>query len=193
MDINKAIRKQNRAYKRFMLAMCFIFFTLPVILNTTGIYNLFFLVYLIIIEALIILAMFIRKDSESLSYQCANGKIKISEGLKKKKYNINCEKVVFVHAEKSEGKGGIDIILLTTSKFRNKNIFLIDEEFLKKYAYVSHEYKKLKMAYPEEQYYYILIHKGGWIKYKLIMDIFKNCVRAKYSEESIEAIKLWKD
>jgi hypothetical protein len=137
--------------------------------------------------------MLMRKDSESISYQCSKGKIKISQGIIKKSYNINCEKVVFVHAEKSEVKDGIDIILLTTSRFRNKGISLINEEFLKKYAYVSHEYKKIKLDYPEEQYYYIVIYKGGWIKYKILMDIFKSCVKAKYSEEAIEAIKLWKD
>lgn len=189
MDVNKAIRKQNRSYKRFMLIMCFIFFMLPLVLYLSDVHNLFLITYLALIEILIILALLFRRDSVAINYSCVNGQFKFSQGLIKKNFNINCEKVVFVHAEKNEERDGIDIIILTNSRFRNKNMKMVDQEFLKSKAYVSHEYKRIKLASLEEQYYYVVISKGGWIKYKILMELYKNCVRAKYSDEAIEAIK----
>lgn len=193
MDINKAIRKQKRSSKRFVLVMCFIFFILPIILYFSNIYTVFLIGYLLVIESLIVTAVLFKRDSNAISYSCGYGKFKFSQGIIKKSFNINCDKVIFVHAEKGEEKEGIDIIMLTTSRFRNKNIKLVDQEFLKKYAYLSHEYKKHKLSSPEEHYYYIVISRGGCIKYKILMDLYKSCVRAKYSEAAIEAIKQWND
>jgi hypothetical protein len=166
---------------------------LPIVLYFSKIYTIFLVVYLSVIEVLIIVAILVRKDSAVLCYSFSYGKFKFSQGIAKKGFNISCEKVAFVHVEKSEEKDGIDIIMLTTSRLRNKNIRMVDQDFLKKYAYVSHEYKKIKLSYPEEQYYYIVISKGGLIKYRALMDLYKNCVKAKYSVEAIEAIKQWND
>ena len=176
-----------------MLIMGFIFFTLPMTLYFSKAYNMFLIGYLAFIEILIITAVLFKKDSNALIYSCSYGKFKFCQGIIKKNYNINCEKVVLVHAEKSKEKDEADIIILTTSRFRNKNIEDVNEDFLKEYAYVSHEYKKLKVLHPEESYYYIVISRGGWIKYKILMDLYKNCVKAKYSEAAIEAIKQWND
>lgn len=191
MDINKAIRKQNKAYKRFMLAMCFIFFILPCILYFSKKFSLFLLIYLIILELLIVTAVFFRLDWENLKYECQPGKIKIIQGYLKKSYNINCEKVVFVHVEQCEDKENINLIILTSSKFRNRNIKPVDNSFLKLHAFASHEYKRIKSTNPEDCYYYIVITKGGLLKDKLLVDIYRNCVKAKYSTEAIERIKRW--
>lgn len=191
MDINKAIKKQNKSYKRFMLIMCFIFFALPLILYLSETHSLFLWIYLIVLELLILLAIFLKIDSLSLKYECEPGRIKVIQGLLRKSYNINCEKVVFVHAEVYEDKEGVDIVLLTNSRFRNRNVKAVDSAFLRQHAYVSNQYLKIKQIYPEEEYYYLLFSKGVLLKEKLLVDIYKNCVKSKYSSDAIECIKKW--
>lgn len=187
MDINKAIRKQNKSYKRFMLSMCFIFFILPFALLIANKFDVFFLTYLAIIELLILTTIVITINAGYLKYDYDNYKIKIKQGLFKVEFNLVCNKVVLVH---TEGDGTqFNIILLTTSRFRNKKIKLIDQEFLKNNSYVAHHYYKLKKQHPEEEYYYFIITKGGFIKYKLLDTIYKSCVSAVYTEEAIEKIK----
>jgi hypothetical protein len=88
-------------------------------------------------------------------------------------------------------KEDINIILITKSRFRNKNVCAIDERFLKEHAYLSQEYIKIKKLFPEERYYYIIISRGGFLKYKLLWSIFKNSLKAKYSDEVIECIKFY--
>ncbi|MDT8715601.1 hypothetical protein IAI10_02875 [Clostridium sp. 19966] len=192
MDINKAIKKQHSSYKRFMLIMCFIFFALPVIMFLAQKINIFFIAYLFIIELLIICAIIIRMDTEKLDYDIKSGRLKITQGLKKRQYNIFWEKVAYVHAKKNEEKKNIDIVILTTTKSRNKHIRPVSKEFLKRNAQVSYEYNKLKTINPEENYYYMIISRGGNIKYKLLTDIYKVCVKAKYSKEAIEVMKACK-
>ena len=67
MNINKAIKKQNSSYKRFVLIMGFIFLSLGLVIS--GAFNLFFIAYLAIIEVLIIIIL-VKKDGKSLSYEC---------------------------------------------------------------------------------------------------------------------------
>lgn len=193
MNINKAIKKQNSSYKRFVLIMGFIFFMNPLMLVISGEFNLFFIAYLAIIEVLIITAVLIKKDAKSMSYEYYNGKLKFSQGLFKKKCSIHCDKVVFVHIEsKNENKEkDADIIMLTSSRFRNKKIREVDFHFLKNHEYVKKEYDKLKATNPHGEYYYIIVSKGKLIKYKLLMELYKRCVNAKFSEVTIDTIKLW--
>ncbi|MDP4090627.1 MAG: hypothetical protein Q8930_15355 [Bacillota bacterium] len=191
MDINKAIRKQNKSYKRFMLIMCFIFFMFPAILYLSEKYNLFLMIYLFVLEFVILISVFSRLDRESLKYECMPGKLKITQGYFKTVYTINCEKVVYVHTEQREDESGLDIVMLTNSKFRNSNIKAVDNSFLKLHAYVSHEYIRIKQLHPENEFYYIIISKGGLHKEKLLLDIYKSCVKAKYSTDAIDCIKKW--
>lgn len=190
MDVNKAIRKQIKSYKIFMLTMCFIFFILPVVLFFTAKTNIFFICYLGIIELLILSAIAVRINTETLSYECSGNKFKIKNGIWGGNFNIICDKVVLVHVEEKEGES--EIILLTNSKFRNKIIKVVDESFMKKYSYAAHEYSRIKKMYPEEEYYYIILDKGGIIKYKLLIDLYYNCVKAYYTDDTIECIKRWK-
>jgi hypothetical protein len=81
--------------------------------------------------------------------------------------------------------------MITNSRFRNKKIREVDFYFLKNYPYVKKEYEKLKALNPEEEYYYIIVSKGKLTKYKLLMEIYKRCVNAKFSEAAIDAIKIW--
>jgi hypothetical protein len=186
MDLNKAIRKQKKSYKRFMLSMCFIFFVLPAILYLENIRTTFFISYMVLIQALIVMACIIRTDSEHLKFELVEGKFNIKNGFFRRFYNIQCDKVVIVHFEKNK-----ELIIVTNSKFRNKAIKKINKDFLFKYSLVSHEYIKIKKMYPEEDYYFITLDKGSHKLYKLLISLYKNSVKAVYTDEAIETIKQW--
>ena len=118
MNINKAIRKQKKSYKRFLLSMCFIFFLLPVILIISKKVYIFYIIYLSIIEVLILMSIFIRVSNESLSFKNDGYRLKLLVGIKIKKVNIITEKVLLVHAENVVSANGevIDfkIIIITS-------------------------------------------------------------------------------
>lgn len=191
MDINKAIRKQEKSNKRFLLFLGFIFLTLPVVLFISNKFSLFFLIYLAVIEVLILSAILISMESNYLKYSCDGYKIKIKVRRFREEFNIVCDKVVFVHTEGSGPQ--MNIIMLLCSRFRNKKINEVDESFLNKHAYISHYYYKLKKHHLEESYYYISINKGGYHKYKLLDIIYRNCVKAQYTSEAIEIIKQYRN
>ena len=188
MNIDKAIRKQRKSYKIFMLTMSFIFLILPTALFATELHkNLFLLFYMAIIELLVAMSMFIRANHERLEFEYGNNKLKISVGLIRKNYIIFCDKIALVHTEDKEDD--FSIIIVTTLKFRNKKIRLISKEFLKRYPYAGNEYLKLKKKEPEKPFYYIVIKKGGLKKYLLLNTIYKNSVKAVFTDEAIENIK----
>lgn len=188
MDINKAIRKQKKSYKRFMLSMSFIAILFPLILFLIGLNeNLFFVIYLIVLEFLIALAMFSKVNHQKLSFESWTNKIKISVGLIRKKYLIFCDRVVLVHTEKD--KEEMSIIIVTTLKVRNKKIRPVEEDFYKKYPSATNDYLKIKNKEPSYTYYYIVIKKGGFKKYLLLDLIYRNCVKATYTENAIENLR----
>ncbi|MDF2884292.1 MAG: hypothetical protein K0R54_4859 [Clostridiaceae bacterium] len=193
MNINKAIRKQKKSYKRFMLSMCFIFLLLPVFLFLFKSFKIFYIVYLIIIETLILTAMLIRSNNETLKFEYNNYRLKINQGRIRQELNIVCEKVVYVHTEKIDNGEDFNIYLICSSKFRSKRLFPISLNFLKDHPYISYYYSKIKKQYPEKQYYYTAIKRGGLIKYILLDVIYKSCVYAEYSEDAIEKIKRYRE
>lgn len=169
--------------------MCFIFFMLPLVLYVTKKITMFFIGYLIVIEILVVLAVVLKINNETLNYECGDNRLKCKDGIFNPWYYFPCDKIVFVHTEKYENE--INIIIISTSRLRNKKIKNVNEEFIKKYPYVSYHYVKLKKLYPEVDFYYKVIKKGGVIKYKLLTEMYKNCVKATYSEEAIDNIKKW--
>lgn len=187
MDLNKAIRKQTKSYKRFLLSMGFIFLILPLILFVSRQYNYFFISYLCIIEILILSALINRVNYENLKYEYNNYKIIIKRGMLLETIQILCEKVVLVHTTKKGNE--LEILLLTTSRFRNRKVKLVDVEFLKYYSYPSYFYQKAKRLHPETQYYYILIKEGKMKKYALLNLLYRGCVQAHFTEDAIERIK----
>lgn len=187
MDIYKAYEKQRKSYKRFIILMTILFFSLPLIVYITGKTELFFVSYLIFIEILIFVAIILAKDNWTLEFNLSNNKMILKIGLLKKKYSILCDKVVCIHTEKDYED--LQIIVLTTQKFRNKFFKPITENFLKKYPLAAHEYIKIKHIDPEFEYYYFVVKKGGFLKYELLEALFKNCVKAVFTENSISNLK----
>lgn len=191
MNINKAIRKQDKSYKRFLLVLGFIFFALPLVLVSSGRFNIFFLIYLAVIEILILTAILVNMNNNYLRYSIENYKLKLKLKPFGDGINIVCEKVVFVHVE---GNGpNMEVIIITNSKFRSKNIKAVDENLLKKYPYLAHQYYKIKKHHSEDNYFYVIVNKGGYHKYKLLDLIYRNCLHAQYSEEAVEKIKKYRN
>ena len=191
MNINKAIRKQRKTYKGFMLSMCFIFVLLPIMLIVSKIINIFLILYLICNELLIAIVMVIRINEEYIDFKLEGYKINIWCGILKVKFIIICKKVLFVH---TEGRcANLEIVMITKSKFRNKKIYPIDINFLKKYPYVAQMYYKIKIENPEEEYFYCTIKQGGFRKYILLDDLYRSCVDAIFSGDAIEKIKEYRE
>lgn len=187
MDINKAIRKQEKSHKRFLFFLGFIFFVMPLVLLLTQRFNVFFIIYLSIIELLILSAILASMSNNYIKYSVDGYKLKIKFRRFGEEFNIICDKVALVHAEVSAEE--MNIVMLMTSKFRNKKINAVDEEFLKKHQYLSHHYYKIKKLNPEINYFYIIVTKGYYHKYRLLDIIYRNCVKAYYTEETVEKIK----
>jgi hypothetical protein len=191
MNINKAIRKQKKTYKRFMLSMSFIFVLLPIILMISKIISTFFVIYLICIELLITFVVLLRFNEEYIDFKLDGYKISIWCGIAKVKFIIMCEKVALIHT-RDQGRN-LEIIIITKSRFRNKKIYPVDIIFLKRYPYVAQMYNKIKIQNPEETYFYFIIKHGGFRKYILLDDLYKSCVQAVFSDEAIEKIKEYRE
>ncbi|WP_040210614.1 hypothetical protein [Clostridium polynesiense] len=188
MNIYKAYDKQRKNYKRFNFLMIFLFIFLPAALYITGKTDMFFLSYLVFIEVLILTALILSKDNDTLEFDLKGDKISLKSGFFKKSYYIYCDKVAAVHCEKSYEE--LQIIILTTQISRNKSLKPITENFMKKFPQVAEEYMRLKKINPEFEYFYYIIKKGGFLKYDLLDMLFKNCVKAVFTENSINNIKM---
>lgn len=187
MDINKAIRKQEKSNKRFLFFLGFIFFVLPVVEFIAGKGNAFFLSYLIIIEFLIMTAIFINSNKSYLYFISDGYKLKVRLKLMEEELNVLCEKVVWIHTEGC--LESMNIILLTNSKFRSKKLRVVDEDFLRQHPLTAQHYYKTKMNYPESSFFYLIITSGGYKKYKLLDILYRTCIHAHYSDDAIERIK----
>lgn len=190
MNINKAIRKQKKTLKWFMLTMGFIFLMLPLVVYFTKIFSAFFLAYLSIIEILIVFVMIIRADKETLKFEY-NNKLKIQNGIFKDKYIILCDRVMLVHTL-NEGKD-LEIIMILKSRLRNKKIKQIDSRFLKRYSWFNEYHDNLKRHNNYKECYYIIINRGGYSKYELLDLIYRYSVKAYFTEDAIKRIKEYRN
>ena len=99
-----------------------------------------------------------------------------------------CDKVVLVHTSKSDYD--LEIVLITSIIFKNKGLRPIDKNFLKRYPQIAEEYNDIKQQNPKRDYYWQVVKRGGLKKYLLLDSIYKNCVKAIYTDESIQNIKI---
>ena len=188
MDIYKAIKMEKKSLKRYYKLMGILFIGLPLSVYLTGVRTIFFLVYLLIIELLIISAVINKLNYYSLKYSYNANKLNIKNGLFANNNLILCDKVILVHTEKMESD--MEIIIISTMNFRNKNLKPVVNGFLKKYPKVDEELKKISNGDNQQTYYFQIIRKGGLIKYLLLDTIYKNCVKAIYTNDSIQNIKI---
>lgn len=188
MKIHKALKKEKRQEKHFFILMITLFILLPLITFLSQIKSVFLWTYLAIVELLISISCINKLNYHKLKFSCINNKLRFKSGLFSKESVILCDKIAVVHTDKS--KEEMDIILISTVRFRNKYLKPVSKGFLKKYPEASEEYIKSKKINPENSYYFQIIRRGALKKYILLDTIYKNCVRASYTASAIENIKI---
>jgi len=188
MKINKALKKERKHKNQFFILMFILFIILPLVALLAEIRAMFLWIYLLVLEVLIIISCISKLNYHRLKFSCINNKLKFKSGLFSKESVILCDKVISVHTDKF--REDMDIVIMTTTRFRNKYLKPISKIFIKKYPEAAEEYLKIKKINPEETYYFQVIRKGALKKYILLDEIYKNCVRASYTASDIENIKI---
>lgn len=190
MDIYTAVKKEKKSVKIFFISMIIIALILPIAVIITNLTTVFYFAYLGVIEFLIIISMIIRLNYYKVEFKCINNKLMFKTGILTKQYLIICDKVVLVHTNKSDYD--LEIIIVTTVNFRNKSLRKVDGNFLRKYPQIRSNIDYLNRVNGEEdrKYYFQIVRRGGLKKYLLLDCIYKNCVRAIYTEQSIQNIKI---
>jgi hypothetical protein len=188
MDIYKAVKREKLHLKVFLITMFTISVTLPLTLILTGLTTIFYISYVIIIEFLIVAATITKMNFYSVKYRYLNNKLIFKVGICVKENLIICDKVVLVHTNKSDYD--LEIVLITSMIFKNKGLRPVDKNFLKRYPQILKEYNDIKQLNPKKDYYFQVIKRGGLRKYLLLDLIYKNCVKAVYTDESIQNIKI---
>lgn len=187
MDIHKLIKKDRKSYKLFLFIMILISVICPFGLLASGVMSKFLIIYLCVIECLIIFAVLRKINSYKLEYKLYNNRIKYKVGLFSKGNSIICDKIKLVH---TVGSGNnIEIILITDVKLKSTYVKPITKSFYKKYPELL---EKVRIIFNNEKstLYYISINQGSFKKYLLLDTIYKNSVKAKYTDNAIENIKI---
>lgn len=127
-------------------------------------------------------------NAYKVEYRCLNNRLIFKTGIFTKENLLICDKVALVHTNKSDYD--LEIIVITSVVFKNKSLRPIDKNFLKRYNQLNENYLSIKEANPERNYYFQVIKRGGLKKYLLLDAIYKNCVKAIYTDESIQNIKI---
>lgn len=188
MHIEKAIKNQKRNLKVFMILMISMSLILPLALFLYGNINWFLLSYMIFIEVMIICAIISKYNWGKIEFQCLNNKLKLKVGILGQTTLIFCEKISIVHTTKN--KEEMEIIIISSTKIKNKRAKPINEGFYKRYPMLAKKYENEKKENPEKDYYFFIIKKGGFYKYNLLDVIYKNGVKAMYTDETIENITI---
>lgn len=188
MNIFKALKKEGKFLKRFYISMGTFFVLLPLSVYMTNMYTAFYMIFLLIIELLIVLAVISKRNATKIRYSCNNNRLKITSGLFSKENLIFCDKVVLVHTEKMEDD--IEIYIFTTVNFKNKRLKLVGKSLLKRIPSVEEDYLKVRRDNPGKLIYFQQVKRGGLKKYMLLDTIYKNCVKAVYTDQCIENIKI---
>lgn len=190
MDINKALKLEKKHRKCFYVVMIMLFISLPLAIYLTNMYTSFFIISSLILEVLIALVFLSKVSTSSLTYSCKKNRLKIKSGLFSKELLFFCDKVVLVHTEKIEED--MEIYIITTVNIRNRGLKLLGKSLLKRMPELKEEFKKVKKSNEGSLFYYQVIRRGGLKKYLLLDDIYRNCVKAEYTDKCIQSIKIAK-
>lgn len=188
MDIFKAIKKENKFLKRFYVTMGIIAVLLPIAVYLTGLNSAFYIIFLLVNESLISVAIINKINFTKIRYSCNNNRLKLKCGLFSKESLIFCDKVILVHTEKMEED--MEIVIITSVNFKNKGLKPAIGSFEKKYKIAAKEVMKIRKSHENKIYYYQVIKRGGLKKYLLLDSIYKNCVKAVYTNQCIQNIKI---
>ena len=187
MDVFKAYEKQRKSLKRFNFIMIFLFFLLPAVVYYTGKTDIFYLVYLGLLEVMIVAAIFITKNKDYLDFDIVRSRVVLKVGVLKKRHSIILDKLRIVH---SEGENyDIRLFLITTQRARDRIFRPVTEESIKKYPLLHKEYIRLKRLNPEFDYYIVTVNNGGFYKYELLNSLYRSTSNVVFTDNSIDNIK----
>lgn len=188
MDIYKALKKENKSAKRFYIYMGILAIFLPMTLWLTGIMTRFYIIYLIILEVLIFLAILKKIDNNKIEFFYKNNKLRFKIGLFSQSNTILCDRITIVHTDGIEDY--MKIIIVTDTKLRNRRMRPVTEGFLNRYKDVAEEYKKVRILNKDSKYYFQIIKKGGLKKYPFLDEIFKYSPKAHFTKDCIQNVKI---
>ena len=188
MEINKALKRIRKKENIFFIIMGILSVSIPTLAYLANLKNIFIYLYIVIIEFLILIAILSRINTCTLKFKYYNSRFKIRQGLFLRESIILCENVAIVHTSKE--REDVEIIIVTSSKFRNKKARPVTKGFLKKYPEVEREYKRLKKINEEQTYYFQIIRNGSLRKYIFLENIYTTCVKSAYTPAAIESIKI---
>ena len=188
MEINRALKRIRKKENIFFIIMGILAVLIPTLAYLANLKNTFIYVYIMIIEILILIAILSRINTCTLKFKYYNSRFKIRQGLFLRESIILCENVAIVHTSKE--REDVEIIIVTSSKFRNKKARPVTKGFLKKYPEVEREYKRLKKINEEQTYYFQIIRNGSLRKYIFLENIYTICVKSAYTPAAIESIKI---
>lgn len=188
MEINKALKRIRKKENIFFIIMGILSVSIPTLAYLANLKNTFIYVYIMIIEILILIAILSRINTCTLKFKYYNSRFKIRQGLFLRESIILCENVAIVHTSKE--REDVEIIIVTSSKFRNKKARPVTKGFLKKYPEVEREYNRLKKINEEQPYYFQIIRNGSLRKYIFLENIYTTCVKSAYTPAAIESIKI---
>ena len=188
MEINRALKRIRKKENIFFIIMGILAVLIPTLAYLANLKNTFIYVYIMIIEILILIAILSRINTCTLKFKYYNSRFKIRQGLFLRESIILCENVAIVHTSKE--REDVEIIIVTSSKFRNKKARPVTKGFLKKYPEVEREYKRLKKINEEQTYYFQIIRNGSLRKYIFLENIYTTCVKSAYTPAAIESIQI---
>lgn len=188
MKIEKALKKQKRDNKLFIIFMFFLAIFLPIITYLAYIRTFTIVAFLLLIEILIFIAIIRKVNDSTLNFICANNKLKFRSGLFSAYSYIQCDKVAIVHTNKSNED--MEIIIVTKGKVKNQKMKLINKGFMKKYEEAAVQYRRLKRINQDVAFYFKVIKYGELKKYLFLDNIYRNCVNSIYTESAIDNIKI---
>lgn len=191
MSTDKAIKKHKKSFHRFLLLMSFIFLALFLIMYIFEVHTIYIVVYFILMELIIVTAILLRVDGEYLRFQNENYKIIIKNRIISGKINLQCDKVVLVHALPEEKDWSI--LIITKTKSRDKNFMLMDNIFFYKYPELVRFYNEIIYQRTDKDLYYLIIKNASVKKYELLDLIYKNCASGVFTVNAIEEISKYRN
>ena len=188
MEMERTLKRIRKKESIFFIAMISIAILVPVLAFLANLNSTFVYVYIVSIEILILISILVKINICTLRFKYYNGRFKIRQGLFFKESIILCDNVALVHTNKEQED--IELVIIMSSRFRNKKARLVTQGFFNKYSEIEDEYIRIKRINEDESYYYQIIKSGSLRKYIFLEKIYTTCVKAVYTQYAIESIKI---
>jgi len=185
MKINKALRKQRKSYKRFMLSMGFVFVLFPSLLYVTRIFDWHLILLLVLVEILCGLSMVTKYKELDLKYEVTLKNIKIMTRIPKRTNTIPYDAIKGVHF--SYMKNNSILYIIVDRKLRGKVWKRLNKlsENDKELVELAERIQNVKEI---DQLFYLSIVSGGFIKQEVLSHLYVRALDAFFSKGAMREI-----